>query len=163
MKRISKLLVALVLGTFTLMSFSKVNDKTSVKCLVQMINYEGEGAYIIISLIDPDGNYKETLNVQGDDKEWYSDITEWWNFHGKYRPNIDAITGATIAGGERSMNVINIPTDAIDNGYKLRFETSVEEQEYHVADLEIELTTENLTTKKEGTGFIRYVRLMPQK
>ncbi|MDT0553202.1 DUF2271 domain-containing protein [Urechidicola vernalis] len=163
MKQISKLAITVLIGVFTLMSFSKMNDKTSVKCMVQMINYEGEGAYIIISLLDPDGNYKETLYVQGDDKEWYNDITEWWAFHGKQRPNIDAITGETIAGGERSMNVINIPTDAIDNGHKLRFETSVEEQEYHVADLEFELTTENLSSKKEGTGFIRYVRLMPQK
>lgn len=163
MKQIFKILIVACISVFALMSFTNLSEKTSLKCMVQMINYEGEGAYIIISLINPEGHYEETLYVLGDDTEWYSDITEWWKFHGKYRPNIDAITGETIAGGERSMNVINIPSDAIDAGYKLRFETSVEEQEYHVSDLEIDLTTENLTTKKEGTGFIRYVRLMPQK
>jgi len=43
-------------------------------------------------------------------------------------------------------------------GYKLRFETAVEDQKYHVKDLEIPLTTEALSAKSDGTGYIRYVR-----
>lgn len=130
--------------------------------MIQMKNYTGEGAYVVISLLDAEGEYEETLYVQGDDDEWYFDITEWWNFQGKKRADIDAITGATISGGERKISVIQIPNDKIDKGYKLRFETAVEDKEYYKDDIEFELTTENITKKFEGKGFIRYIRMIAQ-
>ncbi len=130
--------------------------------MVQLVNYTGEGAYIITSLINPEGEYEKTLYVQGKDTEWYSDITEWWQFYGKHRPDIDAISGETIAGGERSIIVLQIPTEKIDQGYSIRFETSVEDQAYHIKDVQFELTSQNIKSKVEGNGFIRYVRMMPQ-
>jgi hypothetical protein len=130
--------------------------------MIQMKNYTGEGAYIVISLLDPEGKYEETLYVQGDDDEWYFDITEWWDFQGKKRADIDAITGETISGGERKISVIRIPDDKLNKGYKLRFETAVEDQEYHKDDVEFDLNLENIKTKIEGKGFIRYIRMMPQ-
>ncbi|WP_420802991.1 DUF2271 domain-containing protein [Tenacibaculum larymnensis] len=138
------------------------NDSATYKCMIQMKNYTGEGAYIAISLLNPTGEYEKTLYVQGDDDEWYSDITEWWKFQGKVRTDIDAITGATISGGNRAITVLKIDNDKIDNGYKIRFESAVEDQEYYKNDVEFELTTENLKGKFEGNGFIRYIRLMPQ-
>jgi len=48
----------------------------------------------------------------------------------------------------------------MDQGYTLRFETAVEDQEYHKADLEIVLNQDNLKMKHEGSGFIRYVRMI---
>ena len=145
-----------------LSSFKEFNKKSSYKCMIQMKNYTGEGAYIVISLLNSNGAYEETLYVQGEDDEWYFDIKEWWGFQGKKRTNIDAITGATISGGERKISVINISDAQIDKGYKIRFETAVEDQYYYKSDLEFELTTENLKSKKEGKGFIRYVRMLPQ-
>ena len=130
--------------------------------MIQMTNYTGEGAYIVISLLNPKGEYEETLYVQGDDDEWYFDITEWWKFQGKVRADIDAITGATISGGERAISVIDIDDDKIDSGYKIRFETAVEDQEYYTDDVEFELTSDSVKSKVEGKGFIRYIRLMPQ-
>jgi len=130
--------------------------------MIQMSNYTGEGAYVVISLLNPEGNYEKTLYVQGDDDEWYHDLSEWWGFQGKVRANLDAITGATISGGARSICVLEIDNDKIDKGYKIRFESSVEDQDYHVSDVEFELTSESLKSKKEGKGFIRYVRMMPQ-
>ncbi|WP_415415709.1 DUF2271 domain-containing protein [Tenacibaculum ascidiaceicola] len=138
------------------------NDSATYKCMIQMKNYTGEGAYIAISLLNPTGEYEKTLYVQGDDDEWYSDITEWWKFQGKVRTDIDAITGATISGGNRAITVLKIDNDKIDKGYKIRFESAVEDQEYYKNDVEFELTTENLKGKFEGNGFIRYIRLMPQ-
>lgn len=162
MKRFFKILPAVVLVSFLALSFSTPVDKINYKCLIQLKNYTGEGAYVIISLMNPEGDYEETLYVQGKDAEWYSEISEWWKFYGKRRPDIDAISGATISGGERSINVIQIPEDKIDKGYKIRFETAVEDQEYYAKDLEFDLTQTNLKGKKEGTGFIRYVRLIRQ-
>ncbi|WP_417196749.1 DUF2271 domain-containing protein [Bizionia sp.] len=147
--------------TFGLLSFTTIADSTKYKCMIQMTNYTGEAAYVVISLINPDGEYEKTLYVQGDDSEWYHDITDWWKFYGKKRSNIDAITGATIAGGARTISVIDIEDSKIDAGYSIRFETAVEDQEYYTKDVEFPLTSETVKSKKEGSGFIRYVRMMP--
>ncbi len=152
-----------VLAIFILSGFKSESVNTSsYKCMIQMTNYTGEGAYIAISLLNPNGTYEKTLYVQGDDDEWYFDITEWWKFQGKVRTNIDAITGATISGGGRAIHVIQIDDDKIDVGYKIRFETAVEDQEYYKDDVEFELTSTSVKSKFEGHGFIRYIRMMPQ-
>jgi hypothetical protein len=162
MKHIFKLLPLFVAVTFLLISSIPPIEKESYKCMIQLKNYTGEGAYVVVSLLNPKGAYEETLYVQGTDSEWYSEITQWWQFYGKHRPNIDAISGATISGGERAIHVLQIPKGKIDKGYSIKFETAVEDQEYYATDLQFELTTAHLEGKKEGSGFIRYVRLMPQ-
>lgn len=157
-----KIIPSLALLIFALLSFNSISDESKFKCMIQLKNYTGHGAYITISLLNPSGEYEKTLYVQGDDEEWYSDITEWWKFQGKVRTNIDAITGATVGGGGRTINVIAIDKDKIDAGYKIRFESAVEDQEYYKDDVEFELTSESVKSKFEGNGFIRYVRMMPQ-
>mgnify|MGYP003109181659 FL=1 len=159
MKKLFKIIPVLLLAGVVCTAFTTTNSK-AVKCMIQMTNYTGEGAYVVVSLLNPEGNYEETLYVQGKDSEWYSEISEWWKFYGKRRPNIDAISGETISGGERTVTVLKIPEDKIDQGYSLRFETSVEDQNYYTNDLQFPLTTENLKSKKEGKGWIRYVRLL---
>ena len=128
--------------------------------MIQMKNYTGEGAYLIVSLIDPNGKYEQTLHVQGDDPDWYHEITSWWKFYGKKRANIDAITGETLSGGERSINIISFDKSKLIEGYKLRFETAVEDKNYFEKDLEISLVELNTETKYNGNGFIRYVRII---
>lgn len=150
-------ILALVLVTF---SFTKQQPSSKYKCMIQLTNYDGEGAYIVVSLLNPEGKYEKTLQVLGDDPEWYSDLPEWWKFYGK-RETIDAITGETISGGQRAVKVIEIEDDKIDKGYKIRFETAVEDQKYYATDAEFELTSQSLKSKVEGKGYIRYVRMMP--
>ena len=159
-----KTLCALFLIFSIASSFTHFKDKeqTAYKCMVHLTNYEGEGAYVVVSLINPKGEYEKTLYVLGDDEEWYFDIDEWWKFQGKVRADISAITGATISGGERSIFVLNIDNEKVNQGYKLRFETAVEDQEYYTKDVQFELTDDSAKGKYEGSGFIRYVRMMPQ-
>ncbi|MGB0868203.1 MAG: DUF2271 domain-containing protein [Flavobacteriales bacterium] len=156
-----KKILPILLITLLLSSFMS-SENTTYKCMIQMKNYSGEGAYIAISLLNADGDYEKTLFVQGEDDEWYHDITNWWKFHGKVRADIDAITGETISGGNRTISIIDIPSNKIDAGFKIRFESAVEDQEYYEKDVEFELTTENLQNKFDGTGFIRYVRFIAQ-
>ena len=157
----------IALGLLSMVAFRPFanGDKTQYKCMIQLKNYDGEGAYVVASLLDKDGKYLETLQVIGDDPEWYHDLMEWWSYYGKDTYNIDAITGPTLGGsGQRAIKVIEIDNDKLDKGYKIRFETAVEDQEYFVDDATFDLTTDNLKGKKiDGTGFIRYVRMMPQK
>jgi hypothetical protein len=125
-----------------------------------MKNYTGEGAYLIISLVNKDGKYLETLYVQGEDEEWYHEITSWWKFYGKNKVNIDGISGETLSGGERSIYMLSIDESKVSNGFKIRFETAVEDKNYYEKDLEINLEELNTATKYNGSGFIRYVRMI---
>lgn len=131
------------------------------KCMIQMTNYMGEGAYIVVSLINGKGAYEKTLYVLGSNKKWYPDVKEWHKAFAKKPTNISAITGASVAGGDRSVTVLEIDNAKINKDYKLRFESAVEDKPYYVKDLEIPLTTEALSAKNEGTGYIRYVRFSP--
>lgn len=131
---------------------------TKYKCMVQMTNYMGEGAYMVVSLIDSKGAYEKTLYVMGSDKKWYPNLKSWHNFYKKKPANISAITGASAANGDRSVTVIEIETAKINTGYKLRFETSVEDKNYYEKDVEVPLTTDGLNGKTDGIGYIRYVR-----
>jgi chitinase len=155
--------IALFVVSLLALSFNRAIETVNYKCLIQLTNYEGEGAYVVVSVLDSDYNYIETLYVQGDDNEWYRDIEEWWKkVYGLKRPELDGIVGETVSGGERKLTVIKIPKDKIDTGYKIRFESAVEDQEYYRDDVEFDLTSQNLKSKMEGKGFIRYVRMIPQ-
>jgi hypothetical protein len=158
MSRISKIVFCLLALTFIISAKSFAQQTSKYKCMIQMTNYMGEGAYVVISLIDSKGNYDKTLYVLGSDKKWYKTLKEWHQFYIKKPANISAITGASVTGGDRSVNVIEIETAKINAGYKLRFESAVEDKNYNVKDLEIPLTTEALSAKNDGTSYIRYVR-----
>lgn len=142
-----------------LFSISATAQNSKYKCLLQMSNYMGDGAYVVVSLINPQGGYEKTLYVMGDDKKWYNSLKEWYKAHSKKPSEISAITGASVTGGDRSVTTITIDDSKLNKGYKLRFETAVEDQRYHVDDVEIPLTTAGLAEKTEGKGYIRYVKL----
>ncbi|OOV27628.1 flagellin biosynthesis protein FlgD [Flavobacterium sp. LM5] len=140
------------------LSFQATAQTSKYKCMLQMSNYVGEGAYIVVSLINPKGEYEKTLYVMGDDKKWYNTLKEWHKYQSKKKENISAKTGASVTGGDRSITTIEIEDAKINKGYKLRFESAVEDNKYYVTDAEIPLTSEGLTVKTDGKGYIRYVR-----
>ena len=149
----------IVLSTVFILLTNQATAQTSkYKCMLQMSNYVGEGAYIVVSLINPKGQYEKTLYVMGDDKKWYKDLKEWFKFYNK-KKKVDAKTGASVAGGDRSVTIFEIEDSKLNAGYKIRFESAVENQKYHVTDVEIPLTTEGLAEKAEGKGYIRFVKL----
>ena len=159
-------LLPLILSGLLFFSFQIGNHKLSgskkYKCMVQLKNYTGEGAYIIVSILDNQNKYIKTLRVLGKDEDWYPDLPSWWKYYKSIsQPNIDGITGATIAGGERSIFTIDIDEEFINKGNKIRFETAVEDQKYFTEDLQFSLSKKNLNGKFEGKGYIRYARLIP--
>ena len=152
--------ICLGLGLIFSTSYASMAQKaTKYKCMLQMTNYMGEGAYIVVSLVEAKGAYEKTLYIMGSDKKWYPDFKEWHKFFKKKPTNISAITGASVTGGDRSVTTFEIEDSKINKGYTLRFESAVEDKKYYVKDLEVPLTTEGLAAKTEGTGYIRYVRL----
>jgi len=163
--KFSKYILLVICFSFLAFTTVKNTEPTSkYKCMVQLKNYQGEGAYVIVSLVDKNNKYVKTLQILGDDEKWYPDIRSWWPFfENTENTNVDAITGATIAGGERSVFTFQLSEGDLNQGNKLRFETSVENQNYYEKDLEVLLDSKNLQNKFEGIGYIRYVRIMPTK
>lgn len=152
-----KMVLFLLLGFF-MANQAPAQSAVKYKCMVQMTNYLGEGAYIVVSLINPSGAYDKTLYVMGSDKKWYPNLKEWHKANKKKPANVNAITGASVSGGDRTVVTLELDKAKLNAGYKLRFESAVEDKEYHVKDLEMPLTTEALAAKTEGRGYIRYVR-----
>ncbi|MBB1192310.1 DUF2271 domain-containing protein [Flavobacterium sp. SOK18b] len=157
MKSILKISLTLLLLCFTTNQATAQSSK--YKCMLQMSNYMGEGAYIVVSLVNAKGEYVKTLYVMGDDKKWYKTLKEWHKFYAKKPENLSAKTGASVTGGDRSITTIEIEDAKINKGFKLRFETAVEDHKYHTTDIEIPLSTEGIAAKTEGNNYIRYVRL----
>lgn len=157
MKSILK--IAFTTALICLLSFQATAQTSKYKCMLQMSNYVGEGAYVVVSLINAKGEYEKTLYVMGDDKKWYNTVKEWHKFQTKKKENLSAKTGASVTGGDRSITTFEIEDSKINKGYKLRFESAVEDNKYYANDVEIPLTTDGLAAKTDGKGYIRYVRL----
>lgn len=154
---------SIITGLLTLVvSTSVFGQTTKYKTMIQMQNYTGKEAYVIISIINPKGQYDQTLAVLGPDNEWYNTLKEWDKFRVKKKEKLNAITGASVAGGARATRVIEFDTAKLNKGYKLRFETAVETQKYHIKDAEIALATSALDDKAgaKGTGYVRSVRFI---
>lgn len=146
---------------FTALFTSGAFAQTSkYKCMIQMVSYEGEAAYVVVSLINPSGAYEKTLSVLGTDKQWYNTLKDWYKFQAKSKEKLSAVTGASVGGGDRAMRTLEIDNAKLNKGYKLRFESAVEEQKYHVTDVEIPLTTAALAERADGKGYIRMVKLV---
>lgn len=144
---------------FGLVSF-KSPAPVSMKCLVQLTNYSGEGAYVVVSLIDNKGKYKKTLQVFGKEKRWWDDLPSWFKFISSTKENVDAVSGASITAGGRKIFTLQLDESLFNAGYKLRFETAVENKEYQEKDVEIDLSDDNIGKNINGTRYIRYVKLI---
>ncbi len=148
-------------------AFSASVGKSKYKCLLQMTNYSGLPAYVVVSVIDADGKYVETVRIQGKDEEWYHDFNTWFGFFEANKEEmfsndkLDAISGASIAGGERSIFALKLNEDWFGRGYILRFESAVENQKYLDREIEVQLNTEFVGQHK-GSEYIRYVKIAGQ-
>lgn len=154
-------LTAVVFIFFVFVQALLIPEKMNYKCLIQLKNYGGEGAYVIVSVIKPNGEYDQTLSIHGDDEEWYQDLPDWFVFYETNSHALDGITGASIQSGGRKIAFLAVDPSKLNAGYKLRFETSVEDGKYFKKDVEIDLTDGIAGEKISGEdGYIRYIRII---
>ena len=162
-------LIVLFLFLLFLPSLGKYySEDILLKCKIEMIEYRGEGAYIAVSLIDENDKYLKTLHVLGEDKTWFFDMRLFWaNLKSNglidddaYYTHVDGITGPTIGGGKNLVVPLLLNKSEIGKGYKILFETAVEDKGYFKSDLNFELTEKSLNDNFEGTGFIKSVRTL---
>lgn len=151
------IIIASLLNFIALVSTSMNANELLIQ--VKFKNYEGDKAYSVLYLINPNGRYEQTLWVSGDDPEWQEEgLPRWWKYQSRKPKNIDGITGASVGSGDRYRVKAILSSDLIDQGYKLRVATSVEELPFYSKDVEIDLSTENIGKKHKGTGYINYIR-----
>lgn len=151
-----------------LLFFLPIEEEVEIKCLLEIMNYRGEGAYFVISVLDKKENYVKTVYVLGDDKSWFSEMKSFWIHLRKnnlftdedFYPLIDGISGPTISGGERRVFQIMVPKNLFNNGYRLRFETAVEDKAYNMNDINIALNTKSLKQTSIGHGFIKKIQFI---
>lgn len=157
MKSLVKYTLAAVMAfAFSAQAFAQ---NAKYKCMLQLTNYKGLEAYVVVSLIDPNGKYEKTLYMMGPDKQWYNGFKTWDKNLGKKKENLNGITGASIAAGDRASATFVLDESKLNKGYKLRFESAVEDAKNYATDVEIPFTTEAITQKTEGKGYIRFVKL----
>lgn len=149
---------AVMAGFMAAVAMPAVSYAAEGTFLVQMNDYDGENAYFAMYLVDPEGRYVRTLWVSGDEKRWYQDQPRWWKYYGRAPQDLDAITGASTAPGDRNVIRINLEDDILDAGYKVRVDTSVEDQNNFPTDIETDLDSKHQGEKIPGTGYIRYFR-----
>lgn len=166
MKKIFNYILGIIAFTvFFSFALRSLDATTPYKCMLQMSNYSGEGAYIVVSVVNDKNEYVKTLKVFGDDKEYFPELKLWWKSHQKNKKltAVDAISGETIAGGQRQIFTLNIPNEYLNQHYSLKFESAVEDNLYKPSDVVIPLDSKTMNIKQEGKGYIRYVRLIPIK
>lgn len=139
---------------FSFLGFSQ----TKYKCMLQMSSYQGEAAYVVVSLVNAEGEYIKTLGVLGDNRKWYRHFKNWFSFYRSNRENIDSITGASITGGDRRTIDIELDKELMDKGYAIRFESAVEGKEYYKKDVEVPFSKKKMFVKNEGSGYVKYVK-----
>ena len=144
---------------FIFLTTVSLTAQTQYRCMLQMNAYKGESAYVVVSLVNANNKYEKTLAVLGPDKKWYDSLTEWFKAQQAMHEKLDAITGASIKGGDRRITTFTIDDKLLNRGYKIRFESAVEDQKYFADDVIIPLTTEKLTEKADGKGYIKMVKL----
>lgn len=154
----SALKKAIAASMFAAVAMPSVSQAAEGTLLVQLNDYDGYEAFYAMYLVDPEGRYVRTLWVAGSKPQFFKDMPRWWKYLGRAPQDIDAITGASVAPGDRDVVRIDLDDDILDAGYKIRIETSVEDQNNYPDDVEVELDSKHMKDKIPGTGYIRYFR-----
>ena len=149
------------------LSLSPKKESISVKCMIEMKDYSGEGAYINISVVNKE-NYLKTLYVLGNDKAWFSEMKSFWKhirdnklyLDEDFYPLIDGISGATISGTQKRVIILKIPKSFLNKNHQLRFETAVEDEGYFENDVNFVLSEKGLNKSHEGQGFIQNIKFI---
>ena len=157
----------------TLFLFYPNNEEmVSLKCMVEMTDYRGQGAYFTISVVDNKESYLKTVYVLGTDKTWFSEMKSFWKhlkinnlfLDNEFYPIIEGISGPTISGGETRILLLKIPKSLYNKNNRLRFETAVEDKGYYTDDVNIALNNDGMNKVYDGTGFINNIKfILPLK
>lgn len=117
-------------------------------------NYGGDGAYVVIYVVDAAGAYKGTLWMAGGKAKYYRHLSDWQAASGGARTEIDGITGASVGAGRTLKITADLADALIDGGFEIRVDTAVEDMRDNPSDVAAPLTTAGNGKPVAGRGYV---------
>lgn len=118
-------------------------------------NYNGDGAYMAIYVIDEKGQYNQTLWVAGEKVKYYRHLRDWARGSGLKPSEFDGVSGASVASGRVLKVTVDIADALIDAGYEIRVDTAVEDARENPAEVRTPLTTKGAGKPTAGRGYVQ--------
>lgn len=147
--------IASVLALASAMTVAEQAQAREVTFTTQLKNYGGDGAYVVIYLLDSAGQYKGTLWMAGGRPRYYRHLTDWRRASGGNLGEIDGITGASVGSGRTLAIKADLADALIDAGYQIRIDTAVENMSENPADVTVPFTTKRAGKPVSGHGYVR--------
>lgn len=148
--RKTSLLAALALCTA--MTLPGMALARPITLTVNMASYGGPGAYLAIYVTDASGAYAGSLWMAGGKSKYYKHLSDWKQFTGGDRAEVDGITGASVGSG-RSLSMSMDLADALfDAGYTLHIDAAAEDMRDSPNEIAVPLTSAGASAK--GSRYI---------
>lgn len=115
-------------------------------------NYSGDGAYLVLYLTDAQGQYQRTLWVAGKKAKYYKHLRDW-AAAGNRPAEYDGLTGASVGSGEHLKVTAEVADALLNAGYQIRVDSAVEDHKEYRA--EVRLPIEGPSGQTQGSGYVR--------
>ncbi|MCK9466272.1 MAG: DUF2271 domain-containing protein [Thiopseudomonas sp.] len=147
--------LTLILVMLAAISLSTLSQAREVTFTTQLKNYSGDGAYIVLYLVNENGQYQRTFWLAGTKSKYYKHLPDWARGSGLRSSEYDGVTGASVLSGKTLKVTVDIDDALIDAGYEVRVDTSVEDKRDNRADVSAPLTTDGAGKSFAGRGYVQ--------
>lgn len=125
-----------------------------VTLTVDLSNYGGNGAYLVLYVTNAQGAYVGTLWMAGGKSKYYQHLANWYRATGGSPAEIDGITGASVGPG-RSLEISVDLADALfDAGYTLHVDAAVEDMRDSPNEIAVPLTNSGVGAPVSGRRYV---------
>lgn len=133
----------------TLAQARQVTLETTLK------SYGGEGAYVVLYILDAAGKYKGTLWMAGDKAKYHRHLSDWARTSGGKPAEIDGITGASVGSGKTLKISVDVADALINAGYTIHVDTSVEKGMDNPSEVVAPLDAASSGKAVAGDGYVK--------
>lgn len=129
------------LALCTAMTLPAIASARPVTLTVDMANYGGPGAYLAIYVTDASGAYAGSLWMAGGKSKYYKHLSDWKQFTGGDRAEVDGITGASVGAGRQLQMSMDLADALFDAGYTLHIDAAAEDMRDSPNEIAVPLTS----------------------
>lgn len=126
----------------------------------QLHDYGGQGAYLAIYLVNPQGQCASTLWVAGRKAKYHKHLSDWKRLCGN--ASINGITGASVGAGRTLKVTLDLADALIDAGYEIRVDASVENMRDSPSEVRVPLSASQAGKPQAGKQYIQAVSFQLQ-
>ena len=126
----------------------------------QLHDYGGQGAYLAIYLVNPQGQCASTLWVAGRKAKYHKHLSDWKRLCA--HASINGITGASVGAGRTLKVTLDLADALIDAGYEIRVDASVENMRDSPSEVRVPLSASQAGKPQAGKQYIQAVSFQLQ-